>query len=104
MLLILACESTGGHWNPTGAKHGSLTDLKSHDGDLGNAIISPVNGMIQTEITSAKITLHGKESIIGRGVVLHEKVDDIGLGNTPMSSKNGNAGARIACGTIGLMK
>lgn len=99
----VTCESAGPHWNPLNGKHGSLRDLTGHGGDLGNAPVMPVNGVIQTEIITSKISLHGKDSIIGRSVVLHEKEDDLGLGNSPMSPKTGNSGSKIACGTIGIM-
>lgn len=99
-----SCESTGPHWNPTGSAHGSINNLKSHHGDLGNVEITPVNGKILVDVSSPKLKLFGEDSIIGRSVVLHQNPDDEGLGASPMSSKNGNSGNRIACGTIGLMQ
>lgn len=36
-----------------------------------------------------------------RGIVVHENIDDLGLGGTPLSNSTGNAGGRIACGVIG---
>lgn len=74
----------------------------SHDGDLGTVVVSPDTGRIVTQIVTPKLKLFGAESIIGRSVVLHEKADDLGLGDSPLSEKTGNSGARIACGTIGL--
>lgn len=82
--------------------HGSLQDMGSHEGDMGNVLVSPVNGNIITQIVSDKLKLFGPESIIGRSVVLHEKVDDLGVGNTPASKTTGDAGPKIACGTIGI--
>lgn len=97
------CESTGPHFNPTNAPHGSVSSPDGHMGDLSNVVVQPTNGKIFTEIVSNKLSLIGPNSILGRAIVLHENPDDEGRGQTPMSSKNGNAGNRIACGTIGLM-
>ena len=41
---------------------------------------------------SDKLKLRGKYSIIGRGVVIHEKEDDLGLGNNKESLITGNTG------------
>ncbi len=46
--------------------------------------------------------LFGPYSVIGRSCVLHKKTDDLGEGGDEESKKTGNAGARIACGVIGL--
>ena len=50
------------------------------------------NGRIITEIKADKLQLIGEYSIIGRSVVLHERIDDLGKGNVPASLLNGNAG------------
>ena len=53
-------------------------------------------GKAHYEITVSNISIMGaKNPIIGRGVIVHAKVDD---GGQPV----GNAGARIACGVIGV--
>jgi Cu/Zn superoxide dismutase len=90
------CDSTGPHFNPTGSPHGQ------HAGDLGN--VQPAGGRLFLQIQSSAISLVGPNSIVGRSVVLHERIDDNGRGGNEASLKNGNAGKRIACGTIGLMK
>lgn len=95
------CDTAGAHWNTGSARHGGLEGV-SHDGDLGTVVVSPDTGRIVTQIVTPKLKLFGAESIIGRSVVLHEKADDLGLGDSPLSEKTGNSGARIACGTIGL--
>ena len=75
-----------------------------------NSNISLSDTFIQHEINIAdkiydtKIKLSGKNSIVGRSVVIHADRDDLGLGGNAESLKTGNAGSRIACGVIGLSK
>ena len=66
-----------------GAPHGGPTDPPSrrHLGDLGNIRVR--NGKCRTTITDPLLSLFGiagKRSILGRGVVVHEKEDDLGRG------------------------
>ena len=92
------CGSTGPHYNPTMTSHGSLRTQVRHTGDIGNVVSQ--NGQILTEVTVPGMNLVGKDSIVGRAVVLHEKADDEGMGMAATSKVNGDAGARIACGNI----
>ena len=46
--------------------------------------------------------LYGEHSIIGRSMVCHADPDDLGKGGHELSLTTGNAGARVACGVIGL--
>ena len=70
---------------------------------LGN-IVGGSGNVAKFSFKDSVIKLTGASSIIGRSVVVHEKEDDLGRGNTPDSKKTGNAGGRVACGVIGLKK
>ena len=49
-----------------------------------------------------QVNLFGPLSVVGRSCVLHRLTDDLGQGGNEESLKTGNAGARVACGVIGL--
>lgn len=87
--------SAGGHYNPEGHDHALPNGHMRHAGDLGN-LTADANGNAHYEITVHNISLCGTNNpILGRGVIIHAKPDD---GGQP----TGNAGARIACGVIGI--
>ena len=100
------CESLGPHWNPLGREHGSIfIDINdSHAGDLLNNITSDQNGEFNYEYRDPRIQLCGNinESIIGRSVVIHGGVDDLGQGGNKESKITGNSGKRVLCGVIGI--
>jgi Cu-Zn family superoxide dismutase len=89
-------KSAGGHFNPTDMPHGAPSDVERHAGDLGNIEVAE-DGTAHHEAASSMITVtEGPGSIIGRGVILHEKADDL------VSQPTGAAGARLACGVVEL--
>ena len=45
-----------------------------------------------------------KANVIGRSVVIHEDMDDLGMGNHNDSLTTGHAGKRITCAVIGYSK
>lgn len=92
--LTNGCASMGAHYNPEKVDHGAPHHEVRHIGDLGNVEVNST-GIVDITFTDAIITLSGKFSIIGRGVVVHEGEDDLGLGNHTDSKKTGNAGGRI---------
>jgi Cu-Zn family superoxide dismutase len=87
--------SAGGHYNPEKHQHGLPDSENRHAGDLGN-VQADGDGKAHYEITVTNISLFGQlNPILGRGVIVHARPDD---GGQPV----GNAGARIACGVIGV--
>jgi len=97
------CTSAGPHFNPFGKTHGAPTDEERHVGDLGN-VTAGADGVAAVNITDKLLNLAGLNSIIGRTMVVHEGVDDLGRGGVELSKTTGNAGGRLACGVIGITK
>lgn len=91
--LSRGCDSTGGHYNPNAVSH------PNHPGDFGN--FEPEEGKIHAMIES-EATLFKELSVIGRAVVVHEKMDDLGRGGDDGSLLHGNAGRRLGCCIIGI--
>ncbi|GFO46232.1 superoxide dismutase [Cu-Zn] [Plakobranchus ocellatus] len=88
-------------WYHSDTVQGNITALPL--GQLGN-IVAGADGKANVHITNAQIPLSGENSVIGRGLVVHDKADDLGQGGDEESLTSGNAGARLACGVIGLAK
>jgi len=84
--------SAGAHFNPTMKHHGGPANLDHHTGDLGN-ITADASGKAHLD-WKGNLSLNGKDSIVGKSVVVHEKEDDL------KTDPSGNSGARIACGAI----
>jgi Cu-Zn family superoxide dismutase len=89
--------SAGGHFNPHHMQHGGPDATMRHAGDFGN-LEADASGKAHYERVDATLSLDGADSIIGRGVIVHEKADDL------KTQPTGNAGARVACGAIGVAK
>ncbi len=90
-------KAAGGHFNPTNNPHAGHDAEQRHEGDLGN-LEADASGKAHLELTDKMMTMSGEKSIIGRGVIVHEKEDDL------KSQPVGNAGGRLACGVIGIAK
>ena len=93
--------TAGPHFNPHGKVHGGPDSAERHVGDLGN-VEADSNGFSKILMHDSQVTLYGPLSVVGRACVLHKNEDDLGTGNNEESKKTGNAGARIACGIIGI--
>lgn len=92
------CATLGDHYNPRNARHGSPENGNSerHAGDLGN-ILADQSGRATFRIVDNVLKVW---DIIGRGIVVSENKDDLGLGNSLLSKVNGNCGSGLACGII----
>jgi Cu-Zn family superoxide dismutase len=92
-----SATSAGGHYNPANMKHGAPNSDMRHVGDTGN-IEADMDGNAHLDYIDSVISLNGDYSIIGRAVIVHAKEDDLATQPT------GAAGARVACGVIGVAK
>lgn len=90
-------KAAGGHFNPAKEPHAGHDATQRHVGDLGN-IDADSSGKAHLELTDKMMTMSGENSIIGRGVIVHEKADDL------KTQPTGDAGGRLACGVIGIAK
>lgn len=111
---IDCCDKLGGHFNvgekwsltePNGTRHGH------HTGDLCLNINS-VDGIASYTYIDEKISLREEDEncILNRSIVVHENEDDLGKGFYADEDKNveslisGNAGKRLCCAEIKLIK
>ncbi len=90
-------KSAGGHFNPEGKKHGLENPEGHHAGDMMNFTVD-AKGKAKTTITNTSVDLNADEDSLfrdgGTALVIHAKADDM------KTDPAGNAGDRIACGTI----
>lgn len=89
--------ASGGHFNPTGAPHAGHDSPKRHVGDLGN-VKADENGRAVVDLEDSELSFEGPACILGRGLVVHEKADDL------KSQPSGAAGGRLAVAIIGVAK
>jgi Cu-Zn family superoxide dismutase len=91
-------KTAGGHFNPYNKEHGMNNPKGMHAGDLPNIEVGK-DGTVELKILVKNVTLENGRvnSLIregGTSIIIHEKQDDY------MSNPAGNAGTRIAGGTI----
>lgn len=94
------CEApfttAGGHFNPSGAKHGYRNPMGHHAGDMPN-VTALSGGAVSVEFMVDGVKLTGPTGLLdadGAAVVIHAGVDDY------ITDPAGDSGARIACGVI----
>ena len=86
--------STGGHFNPTGAPHGSHGAGAHHAGDLPS-LKADASGVARFSFESAMIAVgSGVTNVVGKGLIVHRDPDDY------KTQPTGNAGPRLACAVI----
>ena len=99
---VAKCEapfaSAGGHFNPMSKKHGMQNPEGHHAGDMNNFTVA-ANGTAKTTIDERRrdAVAAGANSLFtngGTALVIHAAADDM------KTDPSGNAGDRIACGTI----
>lgn len=90
--------SAGSHYDAAMTMHhGKPEDTIRHTGDMGN-IQADAAGKAHLDLVLKGATIGGMDApILGRSVIVHANPDDF-------SQPVGNAGARIGCGVIGVMK
>jgi Cu-Zn family superoxide dismutase len=89
--------SLGGHFNPHQKQHGAPDAKEHHAGDFGN-LEADASGHAKTSFLSKDNKLDGNDTILGRGVVVHGKADDL------KTQPSGDAGPRAGVGVIGVTK
>lgn len=89
--------TAGGHFNPAKKKHGLENPEGHHAGDMKNFTVT-AKGTAKAIVMDADVTLgSGDNSVFtggGTALMIHAKADDL------KTDPTGNAGDRIACGTI----
>ncbi len=90
-------KSAGGHWNPTFQPHGKWGVTEEyHKGDIGN-FTAEADGKGKVEFSTDEWCIGCEDetkNIIGKGVIVHEGVDDF------TTQPTGDAGGRVSCAGI----
>ena len=92
-------SSAGGHFNPAAQPHGRVGHGAHHAGDSDN-LVADAKGVARVDAHFEGVTLGGgaANDIAGRGVIVHAAADDYATQPT------GNAGARLACGVVAVVR
>lgn len=92
-------SSAGGHFNPGAQPHGRAGQGAHHAGDTDN-IVADARGVAHIDAHVQGVSLGGgaANDIAGRAIIVHAAADDYATQPT------GNAGARVACGVIRVVR
>lgn len=85
--------TAGGHWNPTGAQHGSENPQGAHAGDMPNLTVA-ADGTASATFTLPAGNFDGLMDADGSAIVIHAGADDL------RTDPAGDSGDRIACGVF----
>ena len=89
--------TAGGHFNPDKKQHGMDNPAGHHAGDMPNFTVD-AKGKAKTTVPDSSVNMgDGDHSVFANGgtaLMIHAKADDM------KTDPTGNAGDRIACGTI----
>ena len=89
--------SAGSHFNPASKQHGLQNPQGPHAGDMSNFTVD-AKGNAKTTIVNKNVTMGSEPNSIyangGTALMIHAGPDDM------KSDPAGNAGGRIACGTV----
>ncbi len=93
-----AFKTAGAHFNPENKQHGLKNPKGPHAGDMPNFTVA-TNGTAKSKIVDSRVTLaEGAPNSVfangGTALVIHANADDM------KTDPAGNAGDRVACGTI----
>jgi superoxide dismutase, Cu-Zn family len=100
---VAKCEgpeftSAGPHFNPDKKQHGLDSETGPHAGDMANFTVAGKKGKANATLVNTRVKLddsdHGLFANGGTALMIHATKDDMHTDPT------GNAGARLACGTI----
>ena len=94
-------KTAGGHFNPSGKKHGTNNPEGHHAGDIPINLTVGADGRVKTSAVDPDVSLDpdAVNSLFtngGTALMVHEKADDF------ITDPTGSAGSRIACGVIVL--
>jgi len=90
-------ERAGAHFNFSGPSRKPPADIDRITGNLGT-LETGDDGQAEIEADIEDARLHGPYSILGRSIIVHARAND------PAQPPIGAAGARLACGVIGLTR
>jgi superoxide dismutase, Cu-Zn family len=89
--------TAGGHFNPEKKQHGMDNPAGHHAGDMPNFTVD-AKGKAKTTVTDSSVNMGDDDHSVfangGTALMIHAKADDM------KTDPTGNAGDRIACGTI----